>query len=220
VVFQGDPLMPKYFTEEATRQDYFPEWVIGPSVLVDTATFGRTFDQQQWAHAFGIQIPPAGGNASLQESFQLYEFGYCSEPPSNIAAVLAGPIRGFFNGVTLAGPDLTPETFEAGMFAFPPSGGGPMRTTISRGDHGIWPETDWNGVDDVGLIWWDPEAEGETGTGLFGKGMYRVVNNGERYLPGEWPDDPIPLFDPEGTVVSFQELPAEDQAPDYPSPCA
>jgi hypothetical protein len=50
--------------------------------------------------------------------------------------------------------------------------------------------------------------------------MYRVVNNGERYLPGEWPDEPIPLFDPEGTVVSFTELPAEDRAPTYESPCA
>jgi hypothetical protein len=220
VVFQGDPLMPKYFTEEATRQDYFPEWVIGPSVLVDTATFGRTFDQEQWAHAFGISLPAANGEAGLQESHVLYEFGYCAAPPSNIAAILVPAIRWFFNGLTLAGPDLTPDTFEAGMFAFPPSGGGPSRPATSRGDHGIWPETDWNGTDDAAFIWWDPEAEGETGTGLFGQGMYRFVNEGERFLPGGWPDDPVPLFDPEGTVVSFDELKPEDDAPDYPSPCA
>lgn len=219
VVFQGDPLMPKYFSEEATRQDYFPEWVIGPSVLVDSATFGRTFDQQQWAHAFGISLPAASGQQELQNQYHLFEWGYCREPTSNIYAVIEPDSREFFTGVHLAGPELTPETFEAGLFSYPPSGGGPTRPQISWGDHGIWPGIDRNTSDDASLIWWDPEAEGETPTGLFGKGMYRFVDGGRRYLPGEWPEEPLPLFDPEGTIVTFDELPAEDQPPDYPSPC-
>ena len=46
--------IPANITKEATAQNYFPEWVIGPSVLADTTIFGRTFDQEQWAHALGL----------------------------------------------------------------------------------------------------------------------------------------------------------------------
>ncbi len=54
VVFVGDPLAPKTLTEEATRQEYFPEWVVTGSYLVDSTVFARTYDQEQWSHAFGM----------------------------------------------------------------------------------------------------------------------------------------------------------------------
>ena len=54
VILSTDPLIPADITKEATAQNYFPEWVIGPNVLADTTIFGRTFDQEQWAHAFGL----------------------------------------------------------------------------------------------------------------------------------------------------------------------
>ncbi|GIR37194.1 MAG: hypothetical protein CM15mP49_25790 [Actinomycetota bacterium] len=38
----------------ATAQGYFPEWVHIGSVLADTTAFARTYDQEQWANAFGI----------------------------------------------------------------------------------------------------------------------------------------------------------------------
>jgi len=41
-------------TKEATTQNYFPEWFLNLSVLIDTNVFSRTYDQQQWKHAFGI----------------------------------------------------------------------------------------------------------------------------------------------------------------------
>ena len=59
VLISTDPLIPKQITQEATKQNYFPEWVIGPSVLADTTIFGRTFDQQQWKHAFGLGLTTA-----------------------------------------------------------------------------------------------------------------------------------------------------------------
>ena len=54
IVFNGDPIAPREFTNEATAQNYFPEWVVTGSVLVDTAAFSRTYDQEQWANAFGV----------------------------------------------------------------------------------------------------------------------------------------------------------------------
>ena len=59
VIFSTDPLVPGNITEEATKQGYFPEWVVGPSVLVDTTIFGRTFDQEQWAARLRHRLPAA-----------------------------------------------------------------------------------------------------------------------------------------------------------------
>ena len=54
IIFSGDPIAPGTFTTEATNQDYFPEWIITGSALVDTTAAARSFDQEQWSHAFGI----------------------------------------------------------------------------------------------------------------------------------------------------------------------
>ena len=75
--------MPGYLTKEATAQDYFPEWILGPNVLADTAIFGRTFDQEQWKNAFGMSLIPARGADETQEALKLYRWFTGEEPPSN-----------------------------------------------------------------------------------------------------------------------------------------
>src|SRR3546814_12399489 len=52
-------------------------------------------------------------------------------------------------GIQLAGPNLTPETFQAGMYAYP-GGVGP------RGTWGFGPG-DHTPTDDYREIWWDPD---------------------------------------------------------------
>ena len=91
--------------------------------------------------------------------------------------------------------------------------------TTSRGHHNIWPDLDLYGSDDAALAWWDPNATGVDEVGQQGKGLYQYTDKGKRYLRGEWPDKAIKLFDPSTTVAIFDQLPARDQAPDYPSPC-
>jgi len=53
-------------TQEATRQGYGPEWVLlgaggasGGLTGADTTFSGRTYDQTQWAHAFGLSFSGA-----------------------------------------------------------------------------------------------------------------------------------------------------------------
>ncbi|HEX6236012.1 MAG TPA: hypothetical protein VFZ68_02400, partial [Acidimicrobiales bacterium] len=41
VLYYGDPLTPGSLTAEATAQDYHPEWILGPSLLMDTTIFAR-----------------------------------------------------------------------------------------------------------------------------------------------------------------------------------
>jgi hypothetical protein len=79
----------------------------------------------------------------------------------------------------MAGPELTPETFETGLFAYP---GG-------SGQAGSWDfgPGHYTPVIDIREIWWDPAKvspfNGQPGT---------YVDNTQRYV-----DDEIPEGDPE-----------------------
>jgi hypothetical protein len=213
IIMSVDPLIPKQITEEATKQDYFPEWVIGPSVLADTTIFGRTFDQQQWSHAIGLSLPTARADRTQTDSYVSYEWYYGTPPPVNSQAVLLpGPFT-LLRGIHMAGPNLTPETFKEGLFRFPPETGGITNAHESWGEK-LWPEPDYNGSDDATAIWYDPDATGESETGEEGTGMLRYVEGGKRYLPGDWPTDPIPFFEEEGSVTIYDKRP--DAVPEYP----
>jgi hypothetical protein len=221
VIFTGDFLMPQFLTAEATAQDYFPEWILGPSLLADTAIFGRTYDPQQWRNGFAIGYAGTPGKTEDGTAYTIYTWAYGEEPPSNIYAVLEPALRALFTGIHLAGPDLTTESFRDGMLRYPPTGGGPTRPLESRGDQGVWPDFDYGGgPDDITLMWWDPEAKSVDEVGNAGTGSYRFANGGQRYGPGELPDSlaAAGLFDTDSSVIEYDEPPEEDRPPDYPPP--
>jgi hypothetical protein len=219
VVFLGDPVMPIYLTKAATDQDYFPEWIITGTVLTDTTVFGRLYDQRQWAHAFGISGLPARLPQKQGEAWRLHEWYYGREPDAkNTIAVINEPIRLFMLGVHMAGPNLTPETFRDGMFNYPPTGGTPTAPRLSFGDQGVFANPDYNAVDDMQVIWWDVDATGLDEQGAEGTGMMRYADGGKRYLPGEMPTLPANVFDEEGSVLGYDEVPPDIAPPDYPSP--
>ncbi len=119
MIFTGDPLTPASLTKEATAQNYFPEWVIGSNVLVDIALFARTYDQEQWKHAFGLALTPTRTNQDARESYNLYKWEYGKPPPNNTYGVIIVDPIVLFSGLQLAGPDLTPQTFQDGLFRAP-----------------------------------------------------------------------------------------------------
>ena len=232
VIFLGDPLMPIYLTQQATAQDYYPEWVIAGTVLTDTTVLARLYDQGQWKSAFGVSNLAARTPRELAGSYQLHEwyFGRAPTAPKTNALILA-PLNQLFLGIHMAGPDLNPRTFEAGLFAYPASGGGPTTPTISYGpDSGFTmvgedcedgvPRPDYYGIDDTVEIWWDAEATGVDEQGKDGKGMWVYANSGARYGPGQMPQAASNAFNRENTVTIYDSVPPEDQAPDYPSPAA
>lgn len=218
VVFLGDPLMPKYLTEQATAQDYFPEWVVTGTVFTDTTAAGRLYDQEQWAHAFGASSLPARTEPELSPSWQLYEWWFGRAPEARKTLPIMGPpVQLLFNGLQGAGPWLSAETFAGAMFRYPPSGGGPTTPRISFGQHGLFEDPDWVGIDDFTNIWWDAEAEGPDEQDVEGTGMWRYAVGGARLQLGEVPevDDDV-LFGTDGAVTILDEVPPEDQTPDYP----
>jgi hypothetical protein len=218
VLFTGDPVAPTTFTQVATAQEYFPEWVIGPSTLVDVTAFARTYDQQQWAHAFGISYLSARVVPQKDPVWSLYEWFHGTPPPADdTAGVLFPGPHLFFQALQEAGPNLTPETFRDGLFALEPVEGGTTINSESWGDHGIWPETDFQGIDDWTEIWWDAEATGPDEIRKEGKGMYRYVDGGLRYLPGSWTTD-LNVFQEAGSVTIYDDIPEDEAGKDYPPP--
>jgi hypothetical protein len=220
VIFYGDPLTPASLTAEATAQDFFPEWILGPSLLADTTIFARRTDGEQWSNGFGLSLNPARGARNTIDAFRIYEWAYGQEPPNNTVSVLEPLVRLMYAGIHMAGPELTPETFRDGLFRPPPAGGGPTDVQLSYGNHDVWPDEDRGGADDATVIWYDPTATGEDETGNQGAGMYRYANGGERYPLGSFPDsaEAAGLFDVESSVTVYDQLPESDQPPDYPSP--
>ncbi len=108
VLFTGDPFTPIYFTKEATKQGYFPEWVMAGTVFADTAVFGRQFDQKQWAHAFGMSLIPPRIPRNEAEYYALYtNCGTSSPAPGdNTQGIVYANELLLFDGLELAGPHL------------------------------------------------------------------------------------------------------------------
>ena len=217
VIFYGDPLMPRALSTQATAQDYWPEWILGPNLLADTAVFGRSFDQEQWGNGFGIGLVFLQGANEIGDAWLTYDWAYGTDPPNdNYAAIIPG-VRAIFTGIQLAGPELTPETFRDGTHRYPITAGYPTRPQSSWGEHGVWPDFDYGGSDDAAVIWWDKDAEGTDESGAEGKGMYRFANGGERYTIGNFPQsaEEAGLFDEANSAIVASELPPEAVF-DYP----
>jgi hypothetical protein len=221
IIFSGDPVAPRDFTKEATAQEYFPEWVVAASTLVDVTAFARTYDQQQWAHAFGVTQLAARSDPTKAGAYANYQWFTGSPPPANdtIGVIAPNPALLFFV-LQAMGPNVTPENFRDTLFA---SGGTRPDLSISQpfltyGDKGFWGGVmDYQGVDDATAFWWDPTATGPDEIRKEGTGMYQYVDGGKRYLPGQWSSEDK-LFNPDGAVDIYLTPPPGEEPGNYPSP--
>ena len=216
VAFAGDPIMPIYLTKAAAAIGYHPEWVVTGTVFTDTAAIGRYYDQSEWSHAFGtsslaVPLPPSQSAARA-----LYRWYYGTEPPGQTAGVLLPPLLLLFNGLELAGPDLTAASFGAGMFNLPPYGGGPTAPLVAFGPRGAQPRPSYSSPADYTVLWWDATATGPDEEGHQGTGLYEYADGGKRYPSTVAPTGDIGLFDPATSVASFPVAPPSDRAPSYP----
>jgi hypothetical protein len=218
VVMATDPLTPEFLTKEATAQGYFPEWVVLGYAYSDTAVFARTYDQRQWAHAFGVTLLPARTADSVDEFASILRWQSGHGPEAKTFRVLVQAPLIFFTGVHLAGPNLNAQTFRDGLFRYPANR--PLIPTAlhtSWGRHGIWPGTDYTWGDDASIIWWDPNISGPDEVGDQGRGLFRYALEGRRYLPGHLGTD-VGLYDTARSATVDTVLPPEARTKNYPSP--
>ncbi|MGB0113686.1 MAG: hypothetical protein WBP59_10730, partial [Ilumatobacteraceae bacterium] len=218
VILTADGIAPRDLTNEATAQEYSPEWILAAPSLSDLTAFARTYDQDQWAHAFGVTHGAAPVTPEIAGYYGLYSWYKGTPPPAEDTIGLLMPNFTLFYAVLQStGPDLTHETWRDSLFSRDGTAAAISQPYLSWGDKGLWGEPDYSGVDDATLIWWDPAATGPDEIRKDGTGMYTFVDGGTRYLPGEWPTD-SKLFDPDGAVTLYVEPPAGEAPPDYPSP--
>jgi len=218
IVFSGDPVAPRDFTKEATAQEYFPEWFNSASGLVDTNAFSRTYDQQQWQHAFGVTQLAARTNPATIGYYHLYQWFNGTPPPApDTIGVIQPNAALFFAVVQGVGPNLTATTWRDALFAADGTAHAISQPYLSYGEKGLWPDPDYQGLDDATLVWWDVNATGPDEIRKEGQGMWEFVDGGRRYLPGEWGTEDH-LFDPAGAVTIYETPPPGEAPIEYPSP--
>ncbi len=147
VICGCDPLIPIFMSKAADQQDYYPEWLTDYWGDPDT----RNFAQDQWDHALsnGPQYP-VNSQTEAYKAFQLADHG--NPPAEQYYYVAYETLIQLFAGLQAAGPDLTPQSFEQGMFSLPPSEG--------NGEFGTWVygQDVFDPVATGPVSWWSPSA--------------------------------------------------------------
>jgi hypothetical protein len=169
-----DPMLLLYLAQQAEQQNYFPEWQIIGVGFIDMDLIGQMIARmsgEQWTRAFGGS--PWGAQPPREQSpaYQAYT-SVRDDEPSLLVDLIYYQLYQLVIGIQMAGPELTPENFETGMFAYP-AGTGPAGTWDFAAGH-------YTGVTDARELWWDPDQpspfNGERGT---------YVDSGERWRQGE-----------------------------------
>ena len=122
-----DPIFPVYLSGQAAQQNYFPEFVEIGAALVDQDYVGQLYNQQFYQHAIGISPNEATVPYTQTIGYAAYEAGCKADPticngqgPAYFVNVIYAQIDMLAIGIQMAGPDLTPATYQTGMFNFPP----------------------------------------------------------------------------------------------------
>jgi hypothetical protein len=225
VVLLADSAMVRALTQQATAQEYRPEWVYSGTQNIDLPLLARGYpDQEQWSHAFGISNVPPGSPTA----------------PTTVPNVIQwyfGPGRGTFGisytnamawlvpGIMYAGPKLTPQTLKQGFFSIPAQGGSASNdpALANRGTrsgygrtNGLPYEEYMRGNKDFTASWWDPDTTGPPQLGFpGGQGALWYLNDAKRYYAGHWPTKPLKFFDKSNAMYQF-DAPA---APPEVLPC-
>ncbi len=217
VLFAGDPIMPIYLTKACAAIGYYPEWVITGTVLTYSSTLGRLYDQKEWAHAFGISNLAVPTPIQDGDAYKLYDWYYGTTPPAPQTAVVILPsIQQLFAGLELAGPRLNASSYAAGLFRYPPTGGGPTTPETSYGYQGAPPLPAYTTPSDYTFVWYDATAKGPDEEGVDGTGLMRYVAGGRRYPASGGPTAEVPMFQSAGAVTMFDTVPPPDRTPNYP----
>jgi hypothetical protein len=177
VICGCDPILMVYLTNKAYEQNYDPEWVETGVAFTDLDIVGQIMRQETWKGAFGVSfngptVPIRGG-----PGYRAFKLVRPNEEPSQSADLIFYQMQLLAIGVQMAGPVLTPESFERGMFAYP------LRT----GPAGTWKfgPGDYTTSQDAREIYYDPNAKSVQNDA---KGAWIDPSGGaQRYGIGKFP---------------------------------
>jgi hypothetical protein len=232
VIMLSDIAMNRAMMKVADTQEWFPEWFSTGALFQDLAIFTRSYSQTQAAHMFGLSnlppytqpdpTPPPPAKP-LSVEIQPLEWYWGTGVGTQVPNVVPRGINWLLRGVHAAGPNLTPKTFQQGLFSIPATGGAASGypTSFFVG-FGRTPGLPYDEYMDLGLdfapIWWDAETSGiGNATGTPGKGVIRYLDGAKRYISGTWPKKQFEFFDGEGTVIDFATR--QTPTPEYVGDC-
>jgi hypothetical protein len=179
-----DPVMLALgLTPKANEQSYEPEWLTSGLAFVDQDIVAQLIDPRQWSHAFGIAYNAESEPQGRSFPYHAYKQMRPGDEPAFGVEELYYQMYLLAIGVQMAGPNLTPQTFEAGMFAYP-GGTGP------RGLWGFGPG-DYTPTDDFREIWWDQSRISSQNNQA---GAWVQLGGGARFTYASPPRGPAPFF--------------------------
>lgn len=140
-----DPIFPVYLSGQAAQQGYFPEFIDIGTALTDQDYVGQLYNQSFMTHALGIS--PNAPTVPYTQTI-----GYAAyktqrpDQPSFFVNLIYLQLDMLAIGTQMAGPHLTPASFQQGMFSFPAKVG-------PAGDWG-WNSSQYTTPNDVREICW------------------------------------------------------------------
>jgi hypothetical protein len=171
---------------KANEQGYEPEWLTSGLAFVDQDIVSQLIDGRQWKHAFGIAYNAESEPQGRSYPYAAYKSVRPNDEPAFGVEELYYQMYVLAIGIQLAGPNLTPQSFQAGMYAYP-GGSGP------RGSWHFGP-MDHTPTDDFREIWWDQNRISPQNNKA---GAWVQLNGGRRYTATNVPPGK-PAFFKEG----------------------
>lgn len=173
----------------ATRNVYFPEWLVSSYHYLDYDSAAQRYPAEHQDSVLGItfhnkwlpqkEMPWYHAIKEVDPEYETGDDGYSSAAYERYYELLV-----LASGIQMAGPNLTPQNFERGLFKadFPEPGSG--RAPLYHPGGGFGPG-DHTMVDDAAMIWYSPSDMSYTTN--VRRGTYCYVRLGLRYGIGQWP---------------------------------
>ncbi len=209
----------------ATDQEYFPEWVMTGLGFQDIDFVARIlWPPEQVTQVFGIGTsPPYAADGSSANGLETFFDTYWGENQGTYAPVAVGIGFLLHSGIQLAGPKLTPQRFEQGVFSMPAAGGAidgqisNFMNAYGRGAGVPYDQYQTIGAD-YAMKWWDPEAFGVSNLvpGPAADGKFSFLNGAARYYAGTWPKGNQKFFDRSASIAQLESPPPADAPPNFP----
>jgi hypothetical protein len=178
-----DPIFPVFLTAKAQEQGFNPEWIVVGTAATDIDLVGQLYEQEQWKRAFGVSYlgPILPTRAGL--GYAAYKSVRPDDEPAFAVEIIYSQMYLLALGIHMAGPNLTPESFEQGMFSYP-GGTGPFGTWGFDADS-------YTPTQDYRVIWWDPT---KTSVQNNKEGAYVESYGGQRFQSGNLPAEEPRVF--------------------------
>jgi hypothetical protein len=176
-----------YLMTAAEGIHWQPEWIIINAFGLDFNLIGTVLPANQARHLFGLSAWEVPRRFEETECYQAYkEVDPDNDPDASVCQLFWHPMVLMMDGIQEAGPRLTPQTFQDGLFKM--GHRYPVEPWAIGG--GFGPD-DYSYMDNVGEVWFNLNVNNPENSN---PGAYVWSYNAKRFKRGELPADDGELF--------------------------